>query len=185
MKRGKKIVLLCHCILNANSKVEGLATYKGAMKDIVGELIERGIGIIQLPCPELTMLGVKRWGQTKEQYDTPFYREHCRELIKPVLNQVKNYIENGYEIIGLFGIDGSPSCGAYKTCCGNWGGELSENPHLDAMLSCVSITEGSGVFIEEMKQLLSLEGIVVPMLGIDETDIDCSLKEVRDFLSDK
>jgi len=182
MLRGKKIVLVCHCILNSNSKVEGLATFSGALKDVVSDLIDGGIGIIQLPCPELTMLGIKRWGQTKEQYDNPFYRKHCQELFKPFKNQIQNYIANGYNIVAILGINGSPSCGVDKTCSGVWGGELSGNPNIDTMLEEASLTEGSGIFIEEIKNLLELDGIVIPVVGLDEDNIEESLKIVKRLL---
>jgi len=82
MKRSKKLVLLAHCILNVNSKVVGLAQYAGALEDLVCGHIRRGSGLIQLPCPETTFLGLKRWGMTREQYDTPFYRSHCRNILQ-------------------------------------------------------------------------------------------------------
>jgi predicted secreted protein len=47
---------------------------------------------------------------TYEQYDTPEYRKHCREILAPVINQAKEYQHIGYELTGLLGIKGSPSC---------------------------------------------------------------------------
>jgi predicted secreted protein len=61
MKRDKNIVVVCHCILNCNSKVEGLSEYRGAV-DFTKKLVDSGIGIIQLPCPEMILYGIKRWG---------------------------------------------------------------------------------------------------------------------------
>ncbi len=52
MRRSKKIVLISHCILNVNSKVEGLAQYENNSLELVKYLIENKFGIIQLPCPE-------------------------------------------------------------------------------------------------------------------------------------
>ena len=47
---------------------------------------------------------------TYEQYNTPEYRQCCREILKPVLSQAKEYLKNGYELSGLLGIKSSPSC---------------------------------------------------------------------------
>jgi predicted secreted protein len=184
MKRSKKMILLCHCILNSNSKVEGLATYGSALREIVDELISNDIGIMQLPCPELTMLGIKRWGQTKEQYDTPYYRKHCRELFKSTLEQIKNYMDNGYDIIGILGINGSPSCGVDKTCSGKWGGEISGNPDIKEMINDVLLVDGSGIFIEEIKELLQSNTIDIPIIGLNESNIDESLEAIKRYLNE-
>jgi len=125
MKRSKKIVVLCHCILNCNSKVEGSSDYEGAMY-FNKKLIDDGFGIIQLPCPELIMYGIKRWGHSKEQFDNIIYREKCRELLLSYIYQIKMYIDNAYEVKAVIAIDGSPSCGYNKTCSSKlWYGELS------------------------------------------------------------
>lgn len=47
MKRERKLVLLSHCILNVNAKVEGIATSKSGITELVTSLMNRGYGIIQ------------------------------------------------------------------------------------------------------------------------------------------
>ena len=65
--RGRRVAVVCHCLLNANSKVEGLSQYAG-VHPVIGRLAEAGVGIIQMPCAEMTACGMRRWGQTREQY---------------------------------------------------------------------------------------------------------------------
>ena len=131
MKRSKKIILISHCILNSNSKVEGLSQYEGILNQVVDMIYKKGIVIIQLPCPEIIIYGIKRWGHVKEQFDTLFYRENCREMLKPIIGQVKSYMDTGYEIVGVLGIDGSPSCGVNFTCSGDWEGDPSSKDDID------------------------------------------------------
>ena len=50
--RSKKIIFLCHCCLNQNAKVRGIASYPGAITPLISMLLEEGIGMIQMPCPE-------------------------------------------------------------------------------------------------------------------------------------
>ena len=50
MKRAGKVVLLAHCILNVNAKVDGLATVPAGCTALVTRLLDEGYGIIQLPC---------------------------------------------------------------------------------------------------------------------------------------
>lgn len=71
MERNRKLVVVCHCILNCNSKSRRAFYFEGT-HSIVSKLIEEGYGIIQLPCPEMIMYGIKRWGHTKNNLITYF-----------------------------------------------------------------------------------------------------------------
>lgn len=131
------------------------------------------------------MYGIKRWGHVKEQFDTLFYRDNCREMLKSIVEQVKSYIDAGYEIVGVLGVDGSPSCGVNLTCSGNWGGELSGNEDLEHIIMDLKDIESSGVFIEELKGLFTEHEIEIPFIAIDESDVYRSLNTVKDFMVNK
>lgn len=169
MNRSREIVAVCHCILNCNSKVEGLSDFKGA-QDISIELIKRGYGIIQLPCPEMILYGIKRWGHVKEQFDNRFFREQCREMLKPYIYQFEEYLKSGYTIKGIIAIDGSPSCGYNKTCSSkNWYGELSGCRNLMEKIQDVHMVEGKGIFIQELENLLKEYNLNIDIIGFDES----------------
>lgn len=178
MKRKKKIVLVCHCVLNSNSKVEGLSQYEGVFKEYVNIIANKGIGIIQLPCPEMIMYGIKRWGHVKEQFDNLFYRQECRRILEPIIQQIRNYVDFGYEIVGVVGIDGSPSCGVNFTCSGNFGGEIVDSCQIDNILDSLKEVNGSGVFIEELKKYLQEINLEIPFISINEKDVYRSLDEI-------
>lgn len=181
MKRGKRIILLSHCILNANSKVEGLSQYRGILRDYIDVIADKGIGIIQLPCPEMILYGIKRWGHVKEQFDTPFFRQQCRIMMEPIVQQLRNYVDFGYEIVGVVGIDGSPSCGVNFTCSGNFGGEISNITNLDEIKDTLKDVNEMGVFMEELKNLLCEENLDIKFLAIDERDVYSSLEEITQY----
>lgn len=182
MKRRKKIIILCHCILNCNSKVEGLSLYKGAQEKILKYFIDEGYGIIQLPCPEITLYGVKRWGNVKEQFNTPYFRKHCRDIFIPYLNQIIDYIKNGYKIDGIIGIDGSPSCGVNKTCSSlTWGGEIGCEFGIDKKINDVKIIKEKGIFIEEIQKILKEYNIDIKFFSIDEDDLSSENKLIKIF----
>ena len=109
MLRDKKIILVSHCVLNQNSVVSPLARSKGGLL-IAKSFLDQGIGIIQLPCPEFKFLGLQRKPMTKEEYDSPAYRTLCRNLFTPILEDVKKYIAQDYSIVGILGINESPTC---------------------------------------------------------------------------
>lgn len=109
MLRDKKLILLSHCILNQNSVVLPLARSKGGFP-IAKALFDEGIGIIQLPCPEFKFLGPERKPMNKEEYDIPEYRTLCRDLFTPILEDIKKYLAQDYSLLGIVGINESPTC---------------------------------------------------------------------------
>jgi predicted secreted protein len=110
VQRSRRIILAAHCLLNQNSVIPGEARSTGVMKTAVDWIDGQGWGILQLPCPEFTFLGPDRPSMTRAQYDTPAYREHSRRILEPFVAQLAMYQAHGYEIVGGFGIQGSPSC---------------------------------------------------------------------------
>ena len=107
---SKKIIVVSHCVLNQNAVVHGLERAKGAFP-LVEEILKRGIGIIQLPCPEFLYLGSNRPSMNKVEYEkTEGYTEHCRRILESVFWQLEEYQKNGYSYIGVLGIQESPSC---------------------------------------------------------------------------
>ena len=116
-KRGRKIVVVAHCILNQNSRVQGIAYYAGMINEIVDVLRKYEVGVIQMPCPELTYAGLLRPRQTREQYDTPAFRRHCRQIASSVADQVEEYVRNGFKVSAVLGVEGSPTCGVEETSC--------------------------------------------------------------------
>jgi predicted secreted protein len=148
--RSKKILIMSHCVLNQNSVVYPLARSKGAFS-FVKKIVESGVGIIQLPCPEFKFLGITRKSMTKEEYDTEEYRILCRKLFVPILEDLMLYIESGYEFCGIIGINESPSC---------------------------SITGNRGIFMEEAFKILQEKGIKPDYYEVSEEYEDNTSDEV-------
>ncbi len=185
MNRGKKIVILAHCLLNVNAKVEGIAHYPGAFEPLVLSLIRKGFGIIQLPCPEMGYYGVRRWGQVIEQMDTPAFRTHCRKILHPVIEQIQDYHTNGYLIAGIVGVDKSPSCGVHQTCSSDlFKGEITCVENLDAIKKSLSYPDKAGIFMEELKQIIADYGFEIPFVAIDEESTIPSAELYKLFLTD-
>lgn len=110
MERSKRVVFISHCILNQNSVVHPLARAKGAYKNIIKELMDNEVGIHQLPCPEYRHLGLKRKPMTKEDYDTNDFRIINRNIAMDTVGIIIEYLSNGYEVLGIIGINNSPTC---------------------------------------------------------------------------
>lgn len=70
--------------------------------------------IIQLPCPELKFLWLNRPPLSKGDYDNKYYRNLCSRLSVPIAEEMTAYKKEGYKIIGLIGIEESPTCDTQK-----------------------------------------------------------------------
>lgn len=114
MQREKKIILVAHCVLNQNSVIQGWARARGSFSTIVSLLIQSGLGIIQLPCPEQRFLGLARPPMTVDEYDTAKYHQHCQSLVFDLIPSLVDYQKHGFDFVGLLGIADSPSCCAKK-----------------------------------------------------------------------
>ena len=149
--RSRKVIFLAHCLLNQNSVVVGSAKRAGPVAEVLEGLIERGVGIVQLPCPEITHYGLRRFWAVKEQYNNPGFRSHCKELATRIEQMISEYQRNGYAVVALVGIKGSPSCGISEVGSSeDWMG-----PPFEAKKS--SRVPSTGVFMEEL--LARVEGL--------------------------
>ncbi len=158
----KKIVFVSHCILNVASKVvmynkEEMDKEEALRKDFLNKAINNDVQIIQLPCPEFTLYGAKRWGHVSNQFNNVFFKNHCRKILEPIIEQIHEYLNNPemFELLGIVGIDGSPSCGVDYTCFGNWYGSFEDREDLDQTLASCKFDKGNGVFIEVLRNMLS------------------------------
>jgi len=174
--RSRIVVPVSHCLLNPNSKVLGSDVSWSEIMPLTNYLMSIGAGLYQLPCPEQTYLGCNRWGQSKEQYDNPYYRDHCRIILKQVLNDLNEYSHNSYIIPCLLGIKGSPSCGIDHTFSAPWAGEML---NAEAGQNPGSILPGSGVFMEEISDMLSSLDLDIPLVEVDEKDIEGTINKLK------
>ena len=159
--RSKAIVFVAHCILNQNSISDGTADYPGVFVEVLDVLRDSGVGIVQMPCPELTCLGLDRGNPAGA--DSPVVVENTRirkaleqepaagkvaEFARQVVDQIEEYCRHGFDVRGIVGIDRSPSCGVETTS------------RDDAEV------KGRGVFIEALIGELDSRAIDVKTAGI-------------------
>ncbi|KUO72837.1 MAG: hypothetical protein APF81_00680 [Desulfosporosinus sp. BRH_c37] len=178
-----RIVFLSHCFLNSQAKIQGSPDIADLRERILKILGEHKCGIIQLPCPELLHGGVSRWGQTKYQYDSVFFRRHCEKLAETIVDQAEEYQRHHIPVGPIIGVEGSPSCGVTLTCDGSWGGELSGNNNVLNKIRAVKLVKSRGVFMEVLQLSMGRRSITLDEIGILESDPDKSLHKLQDYLS--
>ena len=160
-ERSKRVVLIAHCILNQNAKIDRCAYYRGIIREVAHVLVDAGVGVIQMPCPELFCLGLDRQvasgtPTTIESEDTRVAgrmaedrsQALCREMVNDLVYQIEEYRKNGFEIVGVVGINGSPACGIET----RWSHGREE--------------EGAGIFVRMLAEECGRRGISLAMRGI-------------------
>jgi len=160
-----KVVLVPHCELNQNSRLARCAELPAAVEGIVEGLMRREVGIIQMPCPELMIIGLDRdHVHIRSGLDTRPARSACRAMAKDLVYQIRQYLDCGVRVLGILGKNGSPSCGVEET----WRAERCP---------------GMGVFMEELKAELEAQRVPLEMAGAVDEKPEQALEAVDRWLS--
>lgn len=168
-----KIIFVSHCVLNTSSKVfsfekvhEPEGEYRRAF---LFDAISNSIQLVQLPCPEFIMYGSKRWGHSREQFDNEFFKSVSRELLSPFIKQLVEYTKDERStVLGIVGINGSPSCGVDFSFSADWYGELGSNTSLDSMLKNYSYDKRYGVYMEVLDSMMRENNLNIPIYPLRE-----------------
>ena len=159
-----RVVWIPYCELNQNARVAGAAEVPAAVIELIDGLIRRGIGIVQLPCPELIVLGLDRAHfQIRSGLDSRPARRLLRRVARDIVYQIEQYHQCGVHVLGVFGKNGSPACGVEMT----WKDEYGP---------------GTGSFIEELLAELAERELDVPVRGLIDSDPDAALAVVDRWL---
>lgn len=160
-QRSGKIVVISHCIINVHCLEENLAIYPGLEEEVIKLLIKKGVGIYQIPCPEIELSGIFRKPLPKESYDRQKIRNVYHQLADKITSTLGSYIKRGYEIVAVIGAEGSPTCGIEFV--GKWKNNVKGKREFPRDIEFVS---GMGVFMEEFKSSLANINIHPEWIGI-------------------
>ena len=134
--RRRKVVFVSHCLLNQNSRGPGIAFRAGPSTELIQIFLKNDISMIQLPCCECIGWG----GTARNKFESYLplvinaakfgwfpllvpllkvslssYNRLCKKEARKVLARMEDYIQNGYAICGVVGMNDSPTCGVTKT----------------------------------------------------------------------
>lgn len=185
--RGGQVVFLSHCLLNENVRYLGGAGRSGGVSEVVDEYLGRGIGIIQMPCPEQRAWGGvlkprmlvaygsagTLWAPISRLLLRPFTwytRLVYARLARAVARDIADYRRSGMQVISLVGVGASPSCGVATT--------LDLTTAVSALTRCpaarldrltlnqdiiaANVRPGEGLFIRAVRRRLARTGAYVP-----------------------
>jgi predicted secreted protein len=155
-KRERRVVFVAHCFLNINTRFPEGSAFAGTDLPVIETLLRKGVGMIQMPCPEFSCLGLEkdRAGMLPESELRFCYRTQAAGVV----DQIEQYLDHGYEIAGIIGMNPSPSCGV-EVAKGK-GKFLGRDED-------ISEKEGPGLFIEELLSVMKKRRIrSLPLFGV-------------------
>ena len=176
-KRERRVIFISHCWLNINTRFPEGCAFAGANVPLIKTMLDSGLGIVQMPCPEYECLGLEKWGYGEIVKDD--LRACFRKQAKVVLKQIKDYRLLGFEIVGVFGMDPSPSCGVNVA--------KGKGTMLGTDRDTSEIPE-PGIFMEELQKLLADEQITdirffaVRRTLIGESGLDEKVEALNTFI---
>ena len=164
--RSGKVVWVPHCALNQNARLAGCAELPAAVEKLIAGLMERRIGAVQLPCPELMVIGLDRGHvQIRSALSSRPAQAALREMARDVVYQIRQYRHAGAAVLGVLGKNGSPACGVETT-------SRPQGP-----------CKGSGAFIEELAAELARQEVDVPVVGTLDAEPAAALAVVDTWLA--
>lgn len=191
-ERSRRVVFVSHCLLNENVRYLGGAFRPGGVAELINELVEEGVGICQMPCPEQ-----RAWGGVLKRRmllaygarDTLPYRVRgpllrlfvlhtrvvYRRLARGVAAQIADYERSGFTVVGIVGVGASPSCGVRTTLDMRHSFDAMAGMTPDALdrrrfnteVVLASRRAGAGIFIRSLQRQLRRRGLAVPLLEHD------------------
>ncbi|MFX0071656.1 MAG: hypothetical protein ACFFAO_11250 [Candidatus Hermodarchaeota archaeon] len=218
-KRSQKIVYMSRCIINQNLRFPGIAIKPGPISEITEELLQNNLGIELLPCLERLGWGgilrksffkylpmsinccdkwyffIIRFFIKKWIYN---FKRLCNKEVKKVIKQMEDYIDSGFEIIGILATDDSPTCGLTKTinlltaasgikALGYNAGDFL-NPNLEKMRFIIPnlCENGRGIFMKQLIEQLDKKKINIKMIGIDPwNDLSIEAQKITNLIKEK
>lgn len=176
--RSKKLIITAHCLLNQNSISDGTADLPSQFVEIIHLLMAYQVGIIQLPCPEFSCLGLARGDEAGANRELLLENTRIRTLLEAEENRallrmkarelagnLVEYQKYGFQILGVLGINRSSSCGIETTT--REGRE----------------SQGQGVFMKILAEELARQELPLKMVGIKTSRKEDSLENVRKLLA--
>ena len=164
--RSGRVVAVIECALNQNARDFGAARFPAANNQIVDLLRRYEVGIVQIACPEIACLGLKRSRPSgmslRAAMETPTSRERCASLAKDTATRLQEYVKNGVKVIAILGGDtGSPGCAVLEGPCGT------------------GLAENSGVFIKALAVALSEYDVTIPFRGLRDSSVKTLSQDVE------
>jgi len=149
--RARRIAFVAHCWLNLNTRFPGGGPYPGAQPEVVKALVESGVGIVQMPCPEQRTFGLEK--HTFGDLPAEVVRTRFQEVAEGVVADLAEYRGLGFDVVAVIGMDPSPSCGVTMA---------KGRPAMLGLGDDTSEIPGEGLFIESLRRVAEAARVTLP-----------------------
>jgi len=128
--------------------------------------LEAGIGIVQLPCPQIEHNGggINRKFKSSKVIEENGYRKGCKKMSDSIVKQIEHYLKEDYKVVGILGIEFSPTCAVHQINNGK------------------KNIPGKGILIEELESKMQKKNFQVPIMGINLNNIYTSIEKIQSML---
>ena len=159
--RSKKVIFLANCVVNHNARMHQCAVQKAMVPSVIKWCMENEIGMAQMPCGETMTVGL---GRDKDEPEVEYLRtaleqpvvtEMIDKLAESVVYQMKEYRWHGFDMLGVVGSNGSPTCGVTRTSRADPDNRFGP---------------GQGVFIISLQRQMKEAGIELPFHALQNDD---------------
>jgi predicted secreted protein len=190
-QRGRRVVFLSHCLLNENTRYLGGACRTCCVREVIEHSMDQGVGMVQMPCPEQQVWGgvlktrmLALYGRRARAFPGVvkallpvgllYVRWAYRAMARKLAAQIDDYANSGFAVVGIVGIDGSPTCGVRTTL--DITGFVGDMLHADHDTLTTGdqnawvrkhAQEGQGLFVQELERALQARHLRVPLLAHD------------------
>jgi predicted secreted protein len=188
-ERSKRVIFVSHCLLNENTRYLGGAFRRGCIDELVDRFQQEDLGIYQMRCPEQ-----RAWGGVLKRSIVPLYgckgtllyrmrhvllpvfllytRHIYQRMAKEIVKDIEDYVRSGFDVAGIVGVGGSPSCGVCTTLDLERSIEVIASCPLadikrqtmndEAIASC--LVKGEGLFIKAIRRQLERKHLPLTFL---------------------
>ena len=164
--RSGRVIFLSHCMLNQNARIVHEGDFPAMFEPLVDYLKVKQVGLIQMPCIELYVLGLGRF-DVRAGMESPAGMKRLMRIIDDQIFTMREYLFQGFEIVAILGKQGSPSCGVTRT----WLDDIQQ--------------DGQGVWIRELKKRLEAEKLDIPVIGVADFEQDKTILWLEERLKEQ
>ena len=117
--RGRRFVAVIECLLNQNARDDGAANAPALDHRLVQICHDHRLGILQMPCPEIQVLGFSRkrapGRSIRDALNDGACVDRCQRLTQDIAARIDAYLDQGYTLVAVLGGNPqSPGCAVHQ-----------------------------------------------------------------------
>ena len=153
---SRQVVFVPGCMMCPSFQADFSEKNRKWPKEIIPFLLEKDIGIISMPCPEISFGGFKN-GAARLTHGIGYYEklpgfiEYCKKLGHNTAWQIMELSEAGFCVLAIIGIERSPTCAA------------------SLLRTNRGTIKRQGLFMKDVLDELTRNSFEVPIIGINRS----------------